>query len=65
MQYAKSWLMVIFDKFDRNQCFLRKNFFQKMLFQGKYLSFNFDQSVRLRINHVRGKNAVLSGIFFD
>jgi hypothetical protein len=32
---------------------------------GKYLSFNFDQSVRLRINHVRGKNAALSGIFFD
>lgn len=33
--------------------------------QGKYFSFNFDQSVRVRINHVRGKNAAVSGLFFD
>lgn len=33
--------------------------------QGKYISFSFNKSVRIRINHVRGKNAALSGIFFD
>lgn len=33
--------------------------------EGKYITYTFDQSVRLRINHVRGLNAVLSGIFFD
>ncbi len=32
---------------------------------GKYISFSFDKSVRIRINHVRGKNAAVSGIFFD
>ncbi|MGV8879178.1 MAG: alpha-L-rhamnosidase C-terminal domain-containing protein [Sphingobacteriaceae bacterium] len=33
--------------------------------KGKYLGFSFNKSVRIRINHVRGKNAALSGIFFD
>lgn len=33
--------------------------------QGKYVSFTFNKSVRIRINHVRGKNAAVSGIFFD
>ncbi len=33
--------------------------------QGKYVSFSFNRSVRIRINHVRGKNAAVSGIFFD
>jgi len=33
--------------------------------QGKYISFSFDRPVRIRINQVRGKNAALSGIFFD
>lgn len=33
--------------------------------EGKYVSYTFNQSVRLRINHVRGRNAALSGIFFD
>ena len=33
--------------------------------QGKYVRFSFNKSVRIRINHVRGKNAALSGIFFD
>lgn len=33
--------------------------------QGKYVSFSFNKSVRIRINHVRGKNAAVSGIFFD
>lgn len=32
---------------------------------GKYVTYTFSQPVRLRINHVRGKNAALSGIFFD
>jgi hypothetical protein len=32
---------------------------------GKYLIFNYDVPVRFRINHVRGPNATLSGIFFD
>ncbi len=32
---------------------------------GKYLVFQFDGPVRFRINHVRGPNATLSGIFFD
>lgn len=30
---------------------------------GKYVSFSFDKSVRIRINNVRGKNAAVSGIF--
>lgn len=32
---------------------------------GKYLSFNYSSSIRIRINQVRGKNAALSGLFFD
>ena len=32
---------------------------------GKYMSFRYNNSVRFRINHVRGPNAVVSGIFFD
>jgi len=32
---------------------------------GKYLIYEYDASVRFRINHVRGLNATLSGIFFD
>ncbi|MFV0418387.1 MAG: alpha-L-rhamnosidase C-terminal domain-containing protein [Dysgonomonas sp.] len=32
---------------------------------GKYIIYNFDRPVRIRINQVRGPNAVLSGIFFD
>lgn len=32
---------------------------------GKYMTFRYNKSVRFRINHVRGPNAVVSGIFFD
>lgn len=32
---------------------------------GKYLVYACDRSVRLRIAHIRGDNAVLSGLFFD
>jgi len=32
---------------------------------GKYLIYSYDAPVRFRINHVRGPNATLSGIFFD
>ena len=32
---------------------------------GKYLVYSYDKSARFRIYHVRGDNAVLSGIFFD
>jgi hypothetical protein len=32
---------------------------------GKYLVFRYDNSVRFRIDQVRGVNASLSGIFFD
>lgn len=32
---------------------------------GKYVTYTFSQPVRLRIDHVRGKNAALSGVFFD
>jgi hypothetical protein len=33
--------------------------------EGKYVTFTFNQPVRLRINMVRGLNAALSGIFID
>lgn len=33
--------------------------------KGKYLIFNYRGSTRIRINQVRGKNAALSGLFFD
>jgi hypothetical protein len=33
--------------------------------QGKYLIYSCSRSVRLRIDQVRGKNAVLNAIFFD
>ncbi|MBE0654919.1 MAG: hypothetical protein IH594_14050 [Bacteroidales bacterium] len=33
--------------------------------QGKYLIYRYNKPVRFRINHVRGPNATLSGIFFD
>ena len=32
---------------------------------GKYITYEFDRSVRIRINQVRGVNSALSGIFFD
>jgi hypothetical protein len=32
---------------------------------GKYLVYTCNKSVKFRIDHVRGDNAVLSGIFFD
>lgn len=32
---------------------------------GKYLIFNYSGSIRIRINHVRGENAAVSGMFFD
>jgi hypothetical protein len=32
---------------------------------GVYAVYNCRQSVRIRINHIRGDNAVLSGLFFD
>ena len=32
---------------------------------GKYITYEFYRSVRIRINHVRGVNAALSGVFFD
>jgi hypothetical protein len=32
---------------------------------GKYVTFEADRSIRIRINQVRGTNAALSGIFFD
>jgi hypothetical protein len=32
---------------------------------GKYLVYRCDRPVRLRIDHVRGDNAVVSGLFFD
>jgi len=34
-------------------------------FGGKYLVYTYDRSAKFRIDHVRGDNAVLSGIFFD
>jgi hypothetical protein len=33
--------------------------------EGKYVSFTYNKSIRIRINQVRGKNAAVSGIFFD
>lgn len=33
--------------------------------EGKYVTYEFDRAVRIRINQVRGPNAALSGIFFD
>jgi alpha-L-rhamnosidase len=33
--------------------------------QGNYLTYRYNRSVRFRINHIRGPNAVLSAIFFD
>lgn len=33
--------------------------------KGKYISFVVDRPVRVRINHVRGRNAAVAGIFFD
>ena len=32
---------------------------------GKYLVYTYNKSAKFRIDHVRGDNAVLSGIFFD
>jgi hypothetical protein len=32
---------------------------------GAYLVYEYDKSSRFRIGHIRGGNAILSGIFFD
>ena len=34
-------------------------------FGGKWIQYKLDRSVRIRMNFVRGTNAILSGIFFD
>jgi hypothetical protein len=33
--------------------------------RGKYLVYNLDTPVRIRVDQVRGDNAVLAGLFFD
>ncbi len=33
--------------------------------KGRYMIYRYHKSARLRVNHVRGPNASLSGIFFD
>jgi hypothetical protein len=33
--------------------------------QGRYLIYSFSSSVRIRVDQLRGNNAVLSAIFFD
>ncbi|MCC8425828.1 alpha-L-rhamnosidase C-terminal domain-containing protein [Mucilaginibacter sp. UR6-11] len=33
--------------------------------KGKYMVFNYSGSIRIRINQITGKNAALSGVFFD
>ncbi|WP_285058479.1 alpha-L-rhamnosidase C-terminal domain-containing protein [Pedobacter ginsengisoli] len=33
--------------------------------EGKYVSFEFEGPIRIRINQVRGTNVTLSGLFFD
>jgi hypothetical protein len=33
--------------------------------KGKYVSFEFEGPIRIRINQVRGINVILSGLFFD
>lgn len=33
--------------------------------KGKYLVFNYTGSIRIRVNHVRGENVAVSGVFFD
>jgi alpha-L-rhamnosidase len=37
----------------------------KKYHQGKYITFSFNKSVRIRVNHIRGQNAAVSGLFFD
>jgi alpha-L-rhamnosidase len=33
--------------------------------QGRYMVYRYDRSARFRVNHVRGPNASVSGLFFD
>jgi hypothetical protein len=33
--------------------------------QGRYLIYSFSSSVRIRVDQVRGNNAVLNAMFFD
>jgi hypothetical protein len=33
--------------------------------KGKYLTFKYSNSIRIRVNQVQGPNAAVSGLFFD
>lgn len=54
------------DMFDENTlCLIAPTKIVNDFRGGKYLVYSYDKSARFRIYHVRGNNAVLSGIFFD
>ena len=57
---------VAVDLFDESTlCLVAPTKVVKDLHGGKYLVYSYDKSARFRIYHVRGDNAVLSGIFLD
>lgn len=54
------------DMFDENTlCLISPTRIVKEFRGGKYLIYSYNKSARFRIYHVRGDNAVLSGIFFQ
>jgi len=54
------------DMFDENSlCLISPTRIVKDFRGGKYLIYSYNKSARFRIYHVRGDNAVLSGIFFQ
>ena len=68
--YFTDWksenLSSIIEVFDLNtKKILMPNYYFNNYQQGKYITLSLNQSVRIRIQRVRGENTSLGGIFFD
>lgn len=68
--YFTDWknenLSSVLEVFDlNNKKILMPNYFLSNYQQGKYISLTLNQSVRIRIQRVRGENTSLGGVFFD
>jgi hypothetical protein len=68
--YFTDWksenLSSIIEVFDLNtKKILMPNYYFNNYQQGKYITLTLNQSVRIRIQRVRGENTSLGGIFFD
>jgi hypothetical protein len=68
--YFTDWknenLSSVLEVFDlKNKMIMVPDYFISNYQQGKYITLTLDESVRIRIQRVRGENTSLGGVFFD